>query len=385
MDISDLLYGSLGRIVATFSIIVIVLMMFLVSLRLYLSRRKKAYFSFAVSLLIIMIQYLLMSVWEVSNRSTDTGSGYWAQLLQVLAFILMNMGIYQLYNASRRREFVLFYFFLSITVAIGALRFYFIRLEADPTVQFVHFHNMWIEVYLLFLTFLSFYLIAPNVGQHIKYQFSLTVYFLVQAAHILNAYVLNQELAVFSAAENFLPIIYYITLFMIIFERVVELLQAVYTSAITDGLTGLFNRHYLINRIHQYVKEKRNISLIFGDIDNFKKLNDTKGHQTGDKILKQVAGIMKEESEDIGMAGRYGGEEMVIVLTDTSLRVENLAEQVRKRVETETGITISLGYSKYRNGMSAEELIMQADQAMYHSKKSGKNKVTGFPQKSLAH
>jgi diguanylate cyclase (GGDEF)-like protein len=117
---------------------------------------------------------------------------------------------------------------------------------------------------------------------------------------------------------------------------------------------------------------------LFSDIDNFKKLNDTKGHQMGDNVLKQVAAIMKEESEDFGIAGRYGGEEIVVMITDPSINMESFAERVRQRVEEETLVTVSLGYSKYDRGVTVEQLIKQADEAMYKAKTSGKNKVVRY-------
>jgi two-component system cell cycle response regulator len=165
---------------------------------------------------------------------------------------------------------------------------------------------------------------------------------------------------------------------MILFERVVELLQATYKSSITDGLTGLYNRRFWFGRVAQHVAEKIGVSVIFTDIDNFKKLNDTQGHHMGDAMLKQVAEIIMEECESVGIAGRYGGEELVALITDRKTNVAVVAENVRRRVETETIVTISVGYSQYVNGVSAAELIKQADDAMYHSKTTGKNKVTGY-------
>ncbi|HEX7057335.1 MAG TPA: GGDEF domain-containing protein, partial [Bacilli bacterium] len=241
-------------------------------------------------------------------------------------------------------------------------------------------YNFSIDLYLLLLVFLGYYLVSPRIGQYIKYQFGLTLFLVIQVSHMVNTYILQKEQAVFSLMENFLPIVYYMTLFLILFERVVELLQAVYASSITDGLTGLFTRHYMLNRLNQMLLNRGNVSVIFGDIDNFKKLNDTKGHLAGDNALKQAARIMQEESEGIGIVGRYGGEELMVLVDDASLRVENLAERIRRRIAAETGVTISLGYSKSKKGCSASELIMQADQAMYMSKKSGKNRVTGYRQ-----
>src|SRR5690606_19314217 len=100
-------------------------------------------------------------------------------------------------------------------------------------------------------------------------------------------------------------------------------------------LTGLYNRKFLIKRVSQYTARELPVSILFFDIDNFKKLNDTRGHQAGDDALRRVAHILLEESEQIGIVGRYGGEEMVILVTDPSVKPGNLAEQIRLRIEQE--------------------------------------------------
>jgi len=82
-----------------------------------------------------------------------------------------------------------------------------------------------------------------------------------------------------------------------------------------------------------------------------------------------------------GKVGRYGGEEMIAVLEDPSAKVAKVAEQIRRRVEKESIVTVSVGYSRYRQGISAHELLKQADEAMYVSKKTGKNKVTAYSSK----
>ncbi|MDF2662445.1 MAG: hypothetical protein K0Q94_5236, partial [Paenibacillus sp.] len=178
----------------------------------------------------------------------------------------------------------------------------------------------------------------------------------------------------------YLPLLYYIILFVLLFERIVELMQASYRTAITDGLTGLYNRRYMLSKAAQYMRHGYAVSLLFSDIDNFKKLNDTQGHHAGDEALKAVARIMLEESEDIGLAGRFGGEEMVLLVTDSSVDIAKLSEKVRARIESEAGVTVSIGYSKSRNGVTAEQLIAQADQAMYKAKTTGKNKVVKYVQ-----
>jgi len=378
MELSDFIFGTSGRIYSYTSIILILVLMFIITLKLFLSRRKKAYFSLTISLAIIIFQYLLLIIYQLNNTSNmDTGE-YLAQLLHVFAFILINMGIYQLYNTTKSREFGLVLSLLIGALIIAAVRYYNVWSETVLSASFLHFHDIWIDLYLLLLTFLGFYLVSPHIGQQWKYQSALMIYFVMQLARIFNKYFMDQEMLSLKLLESFLPIGFYMILFFMIFNRVVEILQAIYNSSIKDGLTGLFNRPFFFNRVADYMNRGVRVSIVFCDIDNFKKLNDTKGHQMGDKTLKQVSTILLEESENIGIAGRYGGEELVLLLTDTSFRVETIAEQIRRRVEAEAGVTISVGYSKYRSGISPQELIDQADQAMYQSKRNGKNKVSGY-------
>jgi diguanylate cyclase (GGDEF)-like protein len=158
----------------------------------------------------------------------------------------------------------------------------------------------------------------------------------------------------------------------------VEIMQAIYNTSITDGLTRLYNRKFFDRRVAQYVQRGYPVSVLFSDIDNFKKLNDTKGHQTGDEILKQVAEILRQESEECGIAGRYGGEEMVVLVTDPAVKMDQFAERIRSRIESETIVTASIGYSRSKGNVTADELVRQADEAMYKAKTSGKNKVVKF-------
>jgi two-component system cell cycle response regulator len=165
---------------------------------------------------------------------------------------------------------------------------------------------------------------------------------------------------------------------IIVINRVSDVLDRSYRSSITDALTGLYNRKYFNTLIQKYIEKAIEISIIFVDLDNFKKLNDSQGHDAGDDALKVVASILKEESESRGIAGRYGGEEMVMVITQERFDMENLGERIRQRIEKESPVTASIGFATWARGVTAKEFVERADKAMYHSKTTGKNKVTGF-------
>ncbi len=150
---------------------------------------------------------------------------------------------------------------------------------------------------------------------------------------------------------------------------------------ITDNLTGLHARHYLDEQIS--IKQKKDFagSLILVDIDNFKYVNDTFGHQIGDKILIQVSQIILSCVRESDVAARWGGEELAIYLPQASKeQTFRVAERIRSRVlaETEPTITVSIGISDWHwedEKISVEHLFYKADMALYDAKNSGKNQI----------
>lgn len=155
--------------------------------------------------------------------------------------------------------------------------------------------------------------------------------------------------------------------------------------AITDCLTSLYNhRHF-----HVYVNEKldnssRQIGLLFCDIDRFKSINDTYGHTVGDRILGDVAGVIKREVRGGGCAFRYGGEEFIVVIEGSVLEeVYEKAEQIRLKIsqidtraiyKEDIPLSVSIGIAMYPDHASdAEELLAKADAAMYVAKNNGRN------------
>lgn len=377
MNIMDLLYGELASFLSHAIIVVMVALMFVISLRLFLDRRKKAYMSMTISLVFVGIHCLLQLY--VTLYGIDTSlMNYLQHMLKIISFVLINMGIYQLYNRTNRKQYIFFYGLIVMGFIVSTLHIIVPNMYTGTEQQVRLLQDIGLELYVFILIFLCFYMIPPYIGQQMKYQLALTIYFFFQTVHLLNTYMYENAQPALTLAVNLLPIIYYFLLFMILFERVVELMQAIYNSSITDGLTRLYNRKFFYNRVTQHVQRHLPVTILFSDIDNFKKLNDTQGHQMGDNVLKQVAQIMKDEAEECGIAGRYGGEEMVIMVSDPSVKMDAFAERIRSRIEKETIVTASIGYSKYKNGLSAEELIKQADEAMYRAKTTGKNKVVKF-------
>jgi len=383
--VRELFLGASGDLVSAMMILLMLMLMLSMSIRLMLSRKKKAYFSLTLSLLLISIQYAFIAALGTRLSAVSGGMDlYLVKSLETLSFIALNVGLYQLYNTTRRKVKWLTFLGVTVTVLLVVARHYaaanwFPGAAESPSAPLANaFLNIWMDIYLYVLIFVCYYFVTPVVGQTVKYQTALLVYFLTHSAEVLNGYVYDDTSEGLQLAAHFLPVVFFFIVFLFIFERVLELMQAVYHSSITDGLTGLYNRRFFMRRVQQYLQAGVPISVIFTDIDNFKKLNDTKGHQQGDEALRRVASIAADVAEEIGLAGRYGGEEIVLVVTEAKIDPAAVAERLRARVEAEAGVTISVGYAKARKGVTAEQLTKQADEAMYVSKKSGKNRVTAF-------
>jgi two-component system cell cycle response regulator len=161
--------------------------------------------------------------------------------------------------------------------------------------------------------------------------------------------------------------------------------------AVTDPLTGLHNRRYLDNHLNTLFNRSmargRPLSVLITDIDRFKQVNDTYGHDGGDEVLKEFASRIRTTVRGADLACRYGGEEFVVVMPDTSPEVAAaVAERLRAAVESvpfelkSTGqtlsITASFGISsRIPSVITPDQLVKQADQALYEAKNTGRNRV----------
>lgn len=156
----------------------------------------------------------------------------------------------------------------------------------------------------------------------------------------------------------------------------------------TDALTGLANRASLLPRLSQAlagaVRNDRPLCVIMADLDRFKQVNDTHGHQVGDQVLRDTAVRLRTALRDFDLVGRYGGEEFIAILEDTPLDIAlQIAERVRGRVGghpfdalgTSLRVTISQGVALAHAGDSVESLIHRADTALYAAKEAGRNCV----------
>ncbi|MEJ2503842.1 MAG: diguanylate cyclase [Gemmatimonadota bacterium] len=169
--------------------------------------------------------------------------------------------------------------------------------------------------------------------------------------------------------------------------------------SISDGLTGLFNHRHL----HELLQEEFDrsgrteepITVVMFDLDRFKQVNDTYGHQAGDEVLRKLADILRESAREIDRLGRYGGEEFLAILPDSDPEAGiTFADRVREAVESEPfalgdgdriSMTISAGVATYPHDDAdgPRRLVHYADQALYSAKNAGRNAVVRFEPRMI--
>ena len=164
-----------------------------------------------------------------------------------------------------------------------------------------------------------------------------------------------------------------------------------YWQATTDRMTKLYSHHSFqqnleeeIARAHRY---GTTLSLLMMDIDHFKKFNDTYGHLQGDKIIKEIANILRASVRTIDFTARYGGEEFAVILPEVNSKgAAVVAERIRKTIEQYSFsgeeqplfVTVSIGVAEFKPARirSASQLIAEADKALYQSKETGRNRIS---------
>ena len=157
---------------------------------------------------------------------------------------------------------------------------------------------------------------------------------------------------------------------------------------ITDGLTKLFTRGYLMKKIREekirHKRYKASFSLIMCDIDHFKKVNDTYGHDAGDLVLIEVSNLMKDESREQDIVARWGGEEFMIFLPETTMEeayvvAKRILEALRAKVyayeDQQISVTMSFGLAMYTPEETIDDLIKKADEKLYEAKNNGRDQI----------
>ena len=168
---------------------------------------------------------------------------------------------------------------------------------------------------------------------------------------------------------------------------------SLFRQATTDRMTGLFPHHFFEKNLDEELERARRykatFSLVMFDIDHFKKFNDTYGHLQGDRIIREIARLLRKSIRQVDFPARYGGEEFAVILPAVDIKgALVVAERLRKRVEAfnftsldgggPLHVTISLGVTEFdaESAYASSEIVREADRALYQSKEHGRNRVT---------
>lgn len=160
--------------------------------------------------------------------------------------------------------------------------------------------------------------------------------------------------------------------------RMMSTLQKLKGRVGNDDLTGLLRRDEFFHRLEKMTQASQgsNVAVIMIDIDNFKLINDQDGHVAGDHVIQRVAKVLQRCKKIGAQVGRFGGEEFIIAFGGSATQAKNLAEALRRQIEREVNVTVSVGVATALNAeWEIRKMVGMADDALYQAKHTGKNRV----------
>lgn len=233
--------GAQGEIYYSSLSIIVMTIMFMLAIRLLISRQKRAYLTLTICMGIMLVgQFILLGAGLFNN---EVGTNIHS-LLNMVTFILANMSVYQLFGETNKRVMNTVYVLL-----VGSLLLSFVPLAAN--------------LYSMVLVGLAFFILKPVMERGRKYQVGLTMYGIAVVSHIINSDILEKQVIVLHILDNLLRIGFFIVLFLILFDRVMELMENSYNKSTRDALTGLYNRFYFYTSVSFILNEKQPISIVF--------------------------------------------------------------------------------------------------------------------------
>ncbi|RDY29900.1 diguanylate cyclase [Lachnotalea glycerini] len=264
--------------------------------------------------------------------------------------------------------------------------------QIKPQIFLFQFQNMTILFTMILMNFIMYMIVKEK--RYLLHSLYLLVMllFLLQISGVLNFIVSLSILSVQSFMENFIYLITAVE--AVIFTSVImsEIkseklnIQELELEAKTDKLTGLYNRNYfdkvILPQVYEYEQDRKNISLFMLDIDHFKNINDTLGHNVGDILLSELANIITSSVRKQDCIIRWGGEEFIIVMFETNIYdAAVLAEKTREIIENYDfeyvkHITVSIGVTEKCISDTNESWVKKADEAMYRAKSDGRNRIS---------
>ena len=252
--------GTAGEVYYASMTILVMLLMLMLSIRLLISRKKRAYLTLSLCMAVSLLGQIVLlgaGLMEAQGRGISIAHN----LFNSTSFILANVGIYQLYGATIKR----------VSRAAYALLFIAVLVSFIPAAN---------DLFAILLVAVAFLAIRPLLEDGaMKYQIGIGFYAMATTAHLLGQFITPG--AAIAAVDNLFRISFFVVLFLIMFDKVLSLMESSYNKSTRDPLTGLYNRFYFYTTVSFLAAEGKPISVIFIDLDNFKKLNDTRGHEEG--------------------------------------------------------------------------------------------------------
>ncbi|MFP4457491.1 MAG: GGDEF domain-containing protein [Clostridia bacterium] len=251
------------------------------------------------------------------------------------------------------------------------------------TMGFVYYSLSWSSVFII----VSFALFGRKKGLYI----SLTFFVLTSASAIYHFQESSMSNFSFISFSNiffaniliFIICYYYEYSIEIIQDRLKDNNKKLKSLAIIDKLTGLYNRSEIdkkiISELEKANKKEHSFSILIADLDDFKEINDEQGHLLGDEVMKQVAEVFNEVCGEDYFAGRWGGDEFLIILPDTNRAgAYHIAENIRQKISQtsfskEQKLTTSLAVTEYQKGDTPITIFRRVDNLLYKAKNRGKN------------
>lgn len=354
-----------------FIVIAICLLTSLQIMRRY--RHKQIFIALLSGLAIAAIPQLLDIIAAGRAQAASLAFSMTATIASIISFIVINFVFMKMYASGVHIRITPVLLLASGAIAAASISLLTAPFEIGDSGRL----GLPALDFYMFILLCTMLIVTRHVELPASYFASLCVMFSYQIAYILHQYVFDRSQLWLTALVYILPLLYYILLFYLLLEWIMERLLTTYQSAISDGLTGLYVRRHFEKRLTAMMM-RNPVAVIFCDIDNFKLLNDTIGHQAADQALQQVAAIIRDEVAAYGIAGRYGGEELLGAIEIARAKPQAVAERIRSRVEQETIVTVSVGYCTTKESEELATLVHHADEAMYYAKTTGKNKVTSY-------
>jgi len=282
---NDIVLNKLNlQLASSSAVIMTIVLMLIMAIILMLNYRNKNVYILLITGLSLVIVQQLLSLLPISSHSTEAYIvAITSTSLQTMSFILINFVFIKLYTSQAALRTLPFIglFILTVVLAVGSI---FIEpfIAARSSLHSFSFPMLDFFIILLIVIMLVATRQANMTG---KYYASLVFMFAYELALISDTYIFNDSQLWLTICIHFFPVIYYSILFTLLFEWVIERLLSTYQSSIMDGLTGLYVRKYFNKKLNHMISLHK-VSIIFCDIDNFKQLNDTKGHQIADEVLR---------------------------------------------------------------------------------------------------